>query len=98
MLAWSRLPRSQRLYGAFLVFIVLFSSPFLITTAASISGRAQIGGALLCSVGLILNPMSFIQPIGAATTLDLTPKVCRGLFLVGAILFFAGIVVTPLFL
>ena len=98
MLAWSRLSRSQRVYGAFLIFVFLLSSPFLITSAASISSRAQIGGALLCSIGLILNPLSFTQPIDAATNLELTPKVCRGLFLAGAILFFAGIVVTPLFL
>ena len=98
MLAWNRLSKSQRLYGAFLVFVLMFASAFLITSAASLSNRAQIGGALLCSIGLILNPSSFTQPVRAAACLDLTPLVCRGLFLAGAILFFGGIVVSPLFL
>ena len=98
MLAWNRLSRNQRVFGALLVVVFLFASPFLITSAASIAGRAQIAGALLCSIGLILNPLSFTQPVRALTSPDLMPSVCRGLFVAGAILFFGGIVVTPLFL
>lgn len=98
MLAWSRLSRNQRAFGAFLLFVFLFSAPFLIKAAGSISIQAQIAGALICSLGLILNPVSFTQPIRATTDLQLAPKICRRLLVVGAVLFFAGIVITPLFL
>jgi hypothetical protein len=98
MLAWSRLSKNQRACGAFLFVVFLFGSPFLVTSVASISSRAQIGGALLCSIGLILNPLSFTPHTRAATNPDPTPIVCRGFFLVGAILFFTGVIVTPFFL
>ena len=98
MLAWSRLSGRQRAYGVFLVVVFLFGSPILIASAGSIPSQAQIGGALICSIGLILNPLSFTQSVGAVPDLHVIPKVCRGLFIVGGILFFLGIVVTPLFL
>jgi hypothetical protein len=98
MLAWNRLSGSQRTYGAFLVLLFLCSARFFLMSAESISHRAQIGGALLCCLGLILNPATFSRPVLAATDFQTAPRVCRQLYVAGAVLFFAGIVLTPLFL
>lgn len=81
-----------------MLLALLSGSPFLIAAAGTVSSQTQIAGALICPLGLVLSSISFTQPMRAMAEFHSAPKICRRLFTAGAVLFFAGVVVTPVFL